>query len=132
MSYKVNYRGDGRGVYRDYHCNACDSTFEKRLTYQAHKEFEEGNFVDMECPACDTRGYVSYRPSMPTVMNAAIPDGANKSEALRDLREASKLELQKANLPVDQRGAIQKEIDSLKSTKDKRREKENRSANKFI
>lgn len=131
MTYKVNYRGSGRGVFRDYHCEKCDWHFEKRMPYEKHEAMAAKDFVDMECPNCETCGYVRYRPAAPLVMTAAIPDGANRSEAWRDMKEASKLELEKINMPPEKRGEIQKEITNLKMTKEKRLEKENRTAKKY-
>lgn len=131
MSYKVNHRGDGRGVYRDYHCNSCEATFEKRLSYEVHKELEENGFIDLECPNCETRGYVVYRPAMPMVTSASKPMGFTETEEIRNLKEAAKLEVKKASMRPSERGEIQREINNLKMTNEKRKESEGRTAKKY-
>jgi len=67
--------------------------------------------VDKEhtCPEC---GYekCTRMLSAPMVLRASHQSGYNRGPAWADLKEASKLKVERANLPHDKRGDIDKEI----------------------
>ena len=64
------------------------------------------------CPECE--GVGTRTISVPNAMVASYPDGRKRGDTYQKLKEASKLESERMNLPPDKRGDINKQIKELK------------------
>jgi len=66
-----------------------------------------------ECPECGGLGLKVFR-SVPNSMFTAMPDGTDRGDTYRKIKEAAKLETEMYNLPREKRGEHQKQIKELK------------------
>lgn len=91
----------------EYLCRDCDKWMDVLV------EFEDRQ-PTVTCEHCGT-GTAEYHISAPPVMGVAIADcvGRKNDQGYQRMKEASKLEVAKANLPVEKRGEIQREINKL-------------------
>ena len=88
----------------DYRCDNCEIVIEEFRKY-------EDRDTPAECMMCKGPMNKTW-VTMPGITRASYIDSGKTSRAkdLHDLKEVAKLEVQKANLPPDKRGEINKEI----------------------
>lgn len=89
----------------DLKCDACEYEWDDLV------KRDEKDEVQL-CPRCNLK-HGHRIISKPNVTRKSYVDGT-KRKGLTELKQAAKLEQDKANLPHDKRGEIQKEINRLK------------------
>lgn len=95
----------------EYLCRDCGKWMDVLISYEDRQP-------TVTCDHCGT-GTSEYHLSAPAVMGVAIADciGRKNDKSYQDMKAVSKLEVQKANLPYNKRGEIQKEINERKKVK---------------
>lgn len=94
----------------DYLCNKCGEKTEW-LVNTADPEWDNPK----DCMKCG-RGKCFRAPSAPPVQKASYVDGT-KRKGMEDMKKVAELEVQKANLPPDKRGEVNKEIHERRKIK---------------
>jgi len=90
----------------DYECLNCYYKFIASAPYEERDDSQK-------CPECELSESKRYYGKMPAFTRVTYVDGT-KRKGFTELKRASELESEKSGLPPDERGPIQKEIDSLK------------------
>lgn len=91
----------------DYVCTGCDYQDTDRVVRRDEQDSQA-------CPECST--VLTRVLGVPAVMGVALPDGTYRGVEYQKMKEAAKLEKQAANLPVEKRGELRKEIRKLRGT----------------
>jgi hypothetical protein len=94
----------------DFLCDTCQEKTEY-LVNTSDPEWEKAK----DCEKC-RRGKCRRAPSGPPVQKASFVSGTKRA-GFSELKEASKLEQIKVNLPPEKRQDVQREINKLKRTK---------------
>jgi hypothetical protein len=90
----------------NYSCSECSYYDVDRVV----RRDEQDNQL---CPECGAA--LSRELGAPAVMGVALPDGTYRGVEYQKMKEAAKLEKQAANLPVEKRQDLKKEIRKLRS-----------------
>lgn len=100
----------GLRVY-EYLCRDCGKWMEVMCAYEDRQP-------TAPCEHCSL-GTAEYHISAPPVMGVAIADcvGRKNDKGWQQMREASKLAVEEAGLPVEKRGEIREEIKKLREAK---------------
>ena len=106
--------GNGDLISIDLYCPECnlktwDTLPKPEATYENR----------WDCPSCGAKQSVKRIPSAPMVAKASYPDGY-KRKGFQDLQEAARLEVEKINLPLEQRAQVKHEIDRLEQRSPKK------------
>lgn len=93
----------------DYTCKHCNVVFPALVTY------ENRDTPEMECPVCSRQDGITRNMAIPTLTKASYPEGY-KRPGWGELREAAKLNVEKANTPYQnkaERKRLDREINKL-------------------
>lgn len=91
----------------DIQCGVCDLIFDD-LVQRPAAEYGLPTYVCRDC------GGEAFRiPSPLKPLRASYHDGYRRGGAYEDLKQAAKLKVERANLPRDQRAAIDSEISKV-------------------
>lgn len=99
--------GNGTLISIDLLCELCNTR--TPVTMRRSEATYENRW---NCDSCREFNTVKRVPSAPMVAKASYPDGY-KRKGFQDLKEAARLEVEKVNLPLEQRTQVKHEIDRL-------------------
>lgn len=95
-------------ISRDF---ACQNAECKHGWHETIRRSEDTGVRD--CPECGSEAIKVFR-TVPNGMFRALPDGTDRGDVYRKLKEADRINREMVKLPHDQRGEHQKQIKELK------------------